>query len=149
MMTDQETGEKVRRAIEAAAAGDIDEARRIAGDLLADRGSESLHWYDACAAIAGVGEQAMATVFGGRAPDIARGGRWTAEHVKPDGYGSPAERFGVEFLIAQANGHSAVAVAELLRLGQAGPEVFLRGVGSLVGAVALLVRQTGQEAAAG
>lgn len=117
--------------------GDIDGSANALMEI--GRTGDTANVYGACCAFAELAKAALRKLYGGHAPNLARGDMWALQQLQPD-LGDPAEAFAMRFIVAYANDDSAQAMALFQATLHAGPDEHVSSVSQLLATTVSLSR---------
>ncbi|MBK3625470.1 hypothetical protein JHN59_11550 [Streptomyces sp. MBT49] len=139
MITHQQAIQQAYAALGAAISGDNEVVNRLFAELDEQIGSERM--YDVHSGIAHAGEHLLHRIYQERAPDVAAGGIWTVDLLRPDAFGEePHGMYALRFLVAYANHDHATCIALFRAAESLGPDHVAACTWQLVSDIAMLAR---------
>jgi len=136
-MPDEDAAKVAFAALGALVEGNPDRASDLTALLGMD--SDGPRMYGVLCGIAICGERVLRDTYGDRAPDLARGGRWSVDEIHPGALDEkPEHGFALHFLVARCNEDDAESLRLFEELYAGGAEAYVRGVAQLLADVATL-----------
>ncbi|MFE7928361.1 hypothetical protein ACFU6S_06405 [Streptomyces sp. NPDC057456] len=110
MITHQQAIQQAYAALGAAISGDTEIVNTLFAELDEQIGSERM--YDVHSGIAHAGEHLLYRIYQEQAPNVAAGGIWTVELLRPQAVDEePHAMYAIRFLVAYANRDHATCIA--------------------------------------